>query len=246
MLAPPQADRWFFSCNVVPRVEESIFFAAASAARATSRQIVLAFRCVEVPEAQWQFHRKRRELTMPQVTDARPGRHTSPDFPKTCVGARASFADRPDRRVPPMAVASKKFPRPISVMVRRALLSVSDKTGLIEFAQALTHFGIELVSTGGTAKAIAARRHRGAGCVGPDRLSRDHGRPGEDLASRRARRACSAYATIPSMPRRCAPTGIEPIDLVVVNLYPFEATVRQSGADYPSVVENIDIGGPGA
>ena len=66
VLAPPQADRWFFSCNLAPRVEESIFFAALGGPR-RSRQIVLAFRASEVPEAQWQFHRKRRELTMPQV-----------------------------------------------------------------------------------------------------------------------------------------------------------------------------------
>ena len=54
---------------------------------------------------------------------------------------------------------------------------------------------------------------------------------------------CSACATIPSMPRRWTTHGIEPIDLVVVNLYPFEE-VRRSGADYAAIVENIDIGGP--
>lgn len=66
VLAPPQADRWFFSTNIPPRVEESIFFSALGGPR-RSRQIVLAFRASEVPEVQWQFHRKRRELTMPQV-----------------------------------------------------------------------------------------------------------------------------------------------------------------------------------
>jgi uncharacterized heparinase superfamily protein len=66
VLAPPQADRWFFSCNVTPRVEESIFFAALGGPR-RSRQIVLAFSASEVPEAQWQFQKKRRDLAMPQV-----------------------------------------------------------------------------------------------------------------------------------------------------------------------------------
>ncbi|MFI0842383.1 heparinase II/III family protein [Mesorhizobium sp. IMUNJ 23232] len=66
VLAPPNADRWFFSTNIAPRVEESIFFAALGGPR-RSRQIVLAFRASEVPEAQWQFQKKRREPAMPQV-----------------------------------------------------------------------------------------------------------------------------------------------------------------------------------
>ena len=129
-----------------------------------------------------------------------------------------------------MAVASKNIPAPDLVPVRRALLSVSDKTGLVDFARALAGFGVELVSTGGTAKAIAAAGIAGARRHRAHRLSRDHGRPRQDAASggpwrpaRRARRsrACRGHAR----------NGIEPIDLVVVNLYPFEE-VRRSGADY--------------
>ncbi|MEQ1952362.1 heparinase II/III family protein [Mesorhizobium yinganensis] len=66
VLAPPQADRWFLSSSVAPRVEESIFFAALGGPR-RSRQIVLAFRASEVTEVQWQLQKKRRELNMPQV-----------------------------------------------------------------------------------------------------------------------------------------------------------------------------------
>ena len=67
--------------------------------------------------------------------------------------------------------------------VTRALLSVSDKTGLIEFARALAGHGIELVSTGGTAKAIAAAGLKVQGRLGADRFSGNDGRPGQDAAS---------------------------------------------------------------
>jgi len=141
-----------------------------------------------------------------------------------------------------MAVVSKKIPAPDLVPVRRALLSVSDKTGLVEFARTLSAAGVALVSTGGTAKAIAE-----AGIAVDDvtaltgfpeimdgRVKTLHpGVHGGLLAIRddtEHREAMEAH-------------GIAPIDLVVVNLYPFEA-VRAAGGDYPSTVENIDIGGP--
>ncbi|MDQ6437115.1 heparinase II/III family protein [Mesorhizobium sp. LHD-90] len=66
VLAPPFADRWFFSSSMQPHVEESIFFAALGGPR-RSRQIVLSFQASDVPEVQWQFERKRREASMPQV-----------------------------------------------------------------------------------------------------------------------------------------------------------------------------------
>ncbi|MDQ6437114.1 bifunctional phosphoribosylaminoimidazolecarboxamide formyltransferase/IMP cyclohydrolase [Mesorhizobium sp. LHD-90] len=141
-----------------------------------------------------------------------------------------------------MAVASKRIPAPDLVQVRRALLSVSDKTGLVDFARALTHFGIELVSTGGTAKEIAA-----AGIAVRD-VSDLTGFP--EIMDGRVKTlhpaVHGALLSVRDDPEHVAAmraNGIEPIDLVVVNLYPFEE-VRQSGADYPSVVENIDIGGP--
>jgi phosphoribosylaminoimidazolecarboxamide formyltransferase/IMP cyclohydrolase len=126
--------------------------------------------------------------------------------------------------------------------VTRALLSVSDKSGLIELARALAAHGVELVSTGGTAKAIAA-----AGLQVKD-VSELTGFPemmdgrvktlhpkvhGGLLAIRNNAEHASAMAA----------HGIAPIDLLVVNLYPFEATVDK-GADFSECIENIDIGGP--
>jgi len=127
--------------------------------------------------------------------------------------------------------------------IRRALLSVSDKTGLVPLAQALARAGIELISTGGTAKAL-----------------REAGLPVVDLSS---------YTGFPEMLEGRVKTlhprvhggllyirgneaheaairaqGIQPIDMVVVNLYPFEETVARPQVALPEAIENIDIGGP--
>ena len=141
-----------------------------------------------------------------------------------------------------MAVAHKNIAAPDLVQVNRALLSVSDKTGLIAFARALTGFGIELVSTGGTAKAIAA-----AGIAVRD-VSELTGFP--EIMDGRVKTLHPAVhggllgvRNDPEHVEAMHANHIEPIDLVVVNLYPFEE-VRRSGADYAAVVENIDIGGP--
>jgi phosphoribosylaminoimidazolecarboxamide formyltransferase/IMP cyclohydrolase len=126
--------------------------------------------------------------------------------------------------------------------IRRALLSVSDKTGLIDFGRALAGHGIALVSTGGTAKALAE-----AGLAVTDvsdltgfpemmdgRVKTLHPKVhGGLLAIRDNREHASAMVT----------HGIQPIDLLVVNLYPFEATLAK-GAPYDDCIENIDIGGP--
>ena len=126
--------------------------------------------------------------------------------------------------------------------VRRALLSVSDKTGLIELGQALSKRGVELLSTGGSAKAL-----RDAGLTVKDvadvtgfpemmdgRVKTLHpGVHGGLLALR------DNDAHVAAMKEH----GIGEIDLLVVNLYPFEATVAK-GADYDTCIENIDIGGP--
>src|ERR1700753_2475827 len=126
--------------------------------------------------------------------------------------------------------------------VTRALLSVSDKTGLIEFARALALHGVELVSTGGTAKAIAEAGLRvkdvseltGFPEMMDGRVKTLHPKVhGGLLAIRgKADHASSMKAH-----------GIAQIDLLVVNLYPFEATVDK-GADFEECIENIDIGGP--
>ncbi len=141
-----------------------------------------------------------------------------------------------------MAVASKKIPAPDLLPVRRALLSVSDKTGLTEFARALQEMGVILISTGGTAKTIAA-----AGVAVTD-VSEVTGFP--EIMDGRVKTLHPAVhgglLAIRDDPDHAAAMHnhrIESIDLVVVNLYPFEE-VRFSGGDYPSIVENIDIGGP--
>ncbi|RWO77953.1 MAG: bifunctional phosphoribosylaminoimidazolecarboxamide formyltransferase/IMP cyclohydrolase [Mesorhizobium sp.] len=141
-----------------------------------------------------------------------------------------------------MAVAAKNIPAPDLVPVRRALLSVFDKTGLIDFARALAAAGVELVSTGGTAKAIAE-----AGLAVRD-VSELTGFP-EIMDGRVKTLHPSVHGALlgvrddPEHAAAMRDHGIEPIDLVVSNLYPFE-DVRRSGAAYASIVENIDIGGP--
>jgi phosphoribosylaminoimidazolecarboxamide formyltransferase/IMP cyclohydrolase len=141
-----------------------------------------------------------------------------------------------------VAVPAKSLPVPDLVAVRRALLSVSDKSGLIEFAAALAAKGIELVSTGGTAKAIAE-----AGIAVRD-VSALTGFP--EIMDGRVKTLHPAVhgglLAVRNDPEHAAAMqahGIGAIDLVVVNLYPFEA-VRRSGAPYAAIVENIDIGGP--
>src|SRR5499425_3725619 len=126
--------------------------------------------------------------------------------------------------------------------VTRALLSVSDKTGLIEFARALAGHGVELISTGGTAKAIAA-----AGLKVRD-VSELTGFP-EMMDGRvktlhpKVHGGLLAIRTNSEHAEAMKAHGIAPIDLLVVNLYPFEATVDK-GAGFEECIENIDIGGP--
>jgi phosphoribosylaminoimidazolecarboxamide formyltransferase/IMP cyclohydrolase len=126
--------------------------------------------------------------------------------------------------------------------ITRALISVSDKTGLVEFARALATHGIELVSTGGTKGALAQ-----AGLKVLD-VSDVTGFP-EMMDGRvktlhpKVHGGLLAIRDNATHQSAMAAHGIRPIDLLVVNLYPFEATVAQ-GAGYETCVENIDIGGP--
>src|SRR5690606_21547044 len=126
--------------------------------------------------------------------------------------------------------------------VTRALLSVSDKTGLVEFAAALAARGIALVSTGGTRKALVD-----AGLTVAD-VSDVTGFP--EMMDGRVKTlhpavhgGLLAVRANPEHQAAMLAHGIGPIDLLVVNLYPFEATVAK-GAAYDDCIENIDIGGP--
>src|SRR5438876_1669136 len=127
--------------------------------------------------------------------------------------------------------------------IRRALISVSDKAGIVEFARELKHFNIEIISTGGTAKVL-----REAGIEVRDvsdvtgfpemmdgRIKTLHpGIHGGLLALR------DNAAHVAAMEQH----GIEPIDMVVVNLYPFEETIKRPGVTEEEAIEQIDIGGP--
>src|SRR5919206_4323617 len=128
--------------------------------------------------------------------------------------------------------------------IRRALFSVSDKTGLVEFARELhTKYGVELIATGGTKKALA-----------------DAGLPVKDVADltgfpeildgRVKTLHPAVYAGLlakrdkPEHMSTLAAHGLPEIDLVVCNLYPFERTVAKPGVTEAEAIENIDIGGP--
>src|SRR5208282_169127 len=129
------------------------------------------------------------------------------------------------------------------VKIQRALLSVSDKTGLVPLAQALIQAGVELISTGGTAKAL-----REAGLNVTD-LSAYTGFP-EMLDGRVKTLHPKVHGGLLYLRGNAKheaairAQGINPIDLVVVNLYPFEQTVARPNFSLPEAIENIDIGGP--
>src|SRR5262245_26730867 len=126
-------------------------------------------------------------------------------------------------------------------MIRRALLSVSDKTDLIPFAQALAARGVTILSTGGTQKALAAagiavtkvEDYTGSPEVMDGRVKTLHPRVHGGILMRGSIDDADL-----------ARIGGEPIDLVVVNLYPFEKTLERDSASHAEIIENIDIGGP--
>jgi phosphoribosylaminoimidazolecarboxamide formyltransferase/IMP cyclohydrolase len=127
--------------------------------------------------------------------------------------------------------------------IRRALLSVTDKTGLVEFAQTLAGFGVELISTGGTAREL-----REAGLAVKD-ISDLTGFP-EMLDGRVKTLHPLVHGGLlyirgnANHEAAVAAHGIQPIDMVVVNLYAFEKTAAQPGVAFGHLIENIDIGGP--
>src|SRR3954447_26052755 len=132
---------------------------------------------------------------------------------------------------------------PGEVRVRRALLTVADKRGVVEFARGLAELGVEIVSTGGTARELES-----AGLA--VRAIDDYtGFPEilDGLVKTLNPRIYAGLLAVRSNPEHVATLGdhgIEPIDLVCVNLYPFERTAARRGVTDEEVIENIDIGGP--
>ncbi len=141
-----------------------------------------------------------------------------------------------------MSVAAKNIPAPDLVPVRRALLSVSDKSGIVDFARALSDRNVEIVSTGGTSKTLS-----GEGIPVRD-VSELTGFP-EIMDGRVKTLHPGVHGGLLGIRDDADHAGamkehdIAPIDLLVINLYPFEE-VRFGGGDYATTVENIDIGGP--
>ena len=127
--------------------------------------------------------------------------------------------------------------------IQRAILSVTDKTGLVDFARKLSQLGVELISTGGTAKLL-----RDSGISVKD-ISDLTGFP-EMLDGRVKTLHPKVHGGIlhrrenPSHRAAVAEHGIQPIDMVVVNLYAFEKTAAKPGVHFEELIENIDIGGP--
>ena len=126
--------------------------------------------------------------------------------------------------------------------IRRALISVSDKNGVVEFSRALSELGVEIISTGGTASLLRDNKIR------VQDVSEVTGFP-EMMDGRvktlhpKVHGGILALRDNPEHVAKMKEHSISPIDLVVVNLYPFEATVAR-GASFEEIVENIDIGGP--
>jgi len=131
----------------------------------------------------------------------------------------------------------------MSILVRQALISVSDKTGVVELARALAQMQVAILSTGGTAKLLAdngiavteVAEYTGYPEMLDGRLKTLHPMIHGGLLARR---------DLPAHMAAIKDAGIEPIDLVVVNLYPFTQTVARPGCTLPEAIENIDIGGP--
>jgi len=127
--------------------------------------------------------------------------------------------------------------------IKRALVSVSDKTGIIELAKGIQALGAEILSTGGTAKALRdagiavtdVAAYTGSPEILDGRVKTLHPRIHGGLLGRRS---------LPAHVEQMKQHNIGPIDLVVVNLYPFEATISKANCPFEEAIENIDIGGP--
>ena len=131
----------------------------------------------------------------------------------------------------------------LEIKIERALISVSNKKGIIEFAKGLEKFGVEIVSTGGTFKAL---NEAGVKVIKIDELT---GFP--EMLDGRVKTlhpfvhgGILANREIPSHMQQIKDAGIKKIDLVVVNLYPFKETISNPDVKMEEAIENIDIGGP--
>jgi len=138
---------------------------------------------------------------------------------------------------------SRDLIQPGEVRIRRALLSVSDKRGLVDFARGLKELGVEILSTGGTAREL--------GEAGIETRSVEDYTGFPEILDGRVKtlnpRIYAGLLAVRSNPEHVSTLGehsIEPIDLVCVNLYPFERVSNQRGVEDHEVIENIDIGGP--
>jgi phosphoribosylaminoimidazolecarboxamide formyltransferase/IMP cyclohydrolase len=127
--------------------------------------------------------------------------------------------------------------------IKRALVSVSDKTGVVDMAKGLAALGAEILSTGGTAKALRdagvavtdVATYTGSPEILDGRVKTLHPKIHGGLLGRRS---------VPAHVSQMQQHGIDPIDVVVVNLYPFEATISKPDCPFEEAIENIDIGGP--
>lgn len=131
----------------------------------------------------------------------------------------------------------------LDLKIRRALLSVSDKRGIIDFAYGLTAFNVELISTGGTAQVLGQAKIR------VTHIEEVTGYP--ELMGGRVKTlhpaihaALLAVREDPQHMRQMEEQNIQPIDLVAVNLYPFAQVIRKKRVRLSEAIENIDIGGP--
>ncbi|HEX4734184.1 MAG TPA: bifunctional phosphoribosylaminoimidazolecarboxamide formyltransferase/IMP cyclohydrolase [Thermoleophilaceae bacterium] len=141
------------------------------------------------------------------------------------------------------AASEVEVTAPGEVRVRRALITVSDKTGIADFARCLRQLGVEIVSTGGTARHLAE--------AGIETRAIDDVTGFPEMLDGRVKtinpKIAAGVLAVRDNPEHVATLnehGIEPIDLVCVNLYPFEQTAARRGVEEHEVIENIDIGGP--
>lgn len=129
------------------------------------------------------------------------------------------------------------------IKIKRALISVSEKSGIVDFAKALSAKGVEIISTGGTAKALA---DAGIKVIGIQEVTNSPEMLGGRVKTLHPfiHGGILARRWVPEDMQQLEKQGIKPIDLVVVNLYPFAQTIAKEGVTVPEAVENIDIGGP--